>query len=266
MPEDSRYKTAVITGASSGIGAAIARRLARESYRVVLVARRIERLAQLAAEIAAAGGAAEVLPGTLSTLSDRDLLMDTLCHSYNQVDVLINSAGFGWYGFYSNMPQELVQEMIAVNVQAVAEMTYRFLPQMQARKSGHIINISSIAGSIPSQGIALYAASKAFVDAFSTSLHRELKGSGVHVSVVRPGPVRTEFYKVAVSHPGGGRVPAEMFAVRPEKVANVVYSLIRRPRRVVYVPWIYSAIPWVESLLGWFMDILGPLDVRRFAP
>jgi uncharacterized protein len=266
MSEGTQRKTALITGASSGIGAVIARRLAREGYRVVLVARRIERLEQLSAQITAAGGEAVIIPGSLSTPADREALIAALSQGCDQVDVLINNAGLGWYGFYSNMPAHVAQEMIAVNVQAVAELTHHFLPQMLARKSGHIINISSIAGGIPSQGIALYAASKAFVDAFTTSLHRELRGSGVHASVVRPGPVKTEFFEVAVSYPGGGRVPAEFLAVGPEMVARSVSGLLRRPRRVVYVPWIYATIPWVEALVGWFMDLLGPIDVRRFAP
>jgi short-subunit dehydrogenase len=261
----SRYlgKTALITGASSGIGAAAAASLAAEGLTVVLVARRQEKLAQLASEISASGGQAFVMPADLSTPPGVEQLVRDLFQKGIHVDVLVNNAGFGWYGYYADMAFATAHEMLQVNISAVIQLTRLLLPGMLERRSGHIINIGSIAGSMPNQGVAIYAASKAFLDAFTTSLHRELRGSGVQVSVVRPGPVKTEFFQTARTLPEGGSVPAERFAVSAELVANAVVSLLAHPRRVVFVPWFLGVSAWLEPLFGGLIDRLGPLLLRR---
>jgi short-subunit dehydrogenase len=155
--------------------------------------------------------------------------------------------------------------MLAVNVAGLLHLTLLYLPEMTARGTGHIINIGSIAGCLPEQGIGVYSATKAFVDAFSTALFRELRGTGVHVSVVRAGSVATEFQKVAKESPGGGAVPAENLAVAPERVADCVWRLIRRPRRQAFVPGFLVLAPWLEPLFGWIIDRLGPVLLRRQA-
>ena len=137
----SADKTALITGASSGIGAAIARELARHGLRVGLVARRLERLQSLVDEIRRAGGQAEALPTDLAQESQRQELHQRTLESLGQVDVLVNNAGLGWYGFYAEMPWETAQEMLQVNISAVALLTRLFLPGMRARGRGHIINV-----------------------------------------------------------------------------------------------------------------------------
>ena len=256
-------KTALITGASSGIGAAAATSLAAKGLKVILVARRQEKLAQLAREISALGGQALVMPADLSTPQGVDQLVRDLFQKGISVDVLVNNAGFGWYGYYSDMSFATAQEMLQVNVSAVIQLTRLLLPGMLERRSGHIINIGSIAGSMPNQGVAIYAASKAFLDAFTTSLHRELRGSGVQVSVVRPGPVKTEFFQTARTLPEGGSVPAERFAVSAERVAGSIVHLLDHPRRVVFVPWFLGASAWLEPLFGGLIDRLGPLLLRR---
>jgi short-subunit dehydrogenase len=134
---------------------------------------------------------------------------------------------------------------------------------MRRAARGHIINVSSVAGSMPSQGVALYSATKSFVDALSTALHRELRGSGVHVSTVRPGPVLSEFYRNAEKLPLGSPVPAERLAVRPEVVVQAIMRLLRRPRRAVWVPGGLRIMPWIEFSFGWIIDLLGPLLLRR---
>jgi len=256
-------KIAVITGASSGIGAAIARQLARQGMRLALVARRQDRLEELAAEIRSHGGRADVVPADLTLASDRAAALEAVASRVGPVDVLVNNAGFGWYGYADEMAPTLARDMLEVNTAAVVDLTLTLLRQMRRRGRGHVINISSIAGSLPSQGVALYGATKAFLDAFSSALHRELRGSGVHVSVVRPGPVISEFYSTAGRKPGGGPVPAERFAVRAERVADRVWRLLNQPRRVAYVPGLLSLVPWIEPSLGWAMDLLGPLLLRR---
>jgi short-subunit dehydrogenase len=256
-------KTALITGASSGIGAAAATSLAAQGLNVVLVARRQEKLEQLAREISTMGGRAMVIPADLSTPQGVEQLVRDLFQKGISVDVLVNNAGFGWYGYYADMPWETAHEMLQVNISAVIQLTRLLLPGMLERRCGHIINIGSIAGSMPNQGIAIYSASKAFLDAFTTSLHRELRGSGVQVSVVRPGPVKTEFFQTARTLPEGGSIPAERFAVSAERVSEAIVNLLDHPRRVIFVPWFLGISGWFELAFGGLIDRLGPLLLRR---
>jgi short-subunit dehydrogenase len=254
-----RDKVAVVTGASSGIGAATARQLERAGMRVVLVARRLERLRRLKAEIESDGGKAEIAAADLSSERERVRIFEQA----GAADVLVNSAGFGWYGYFSAMSWKTAQELMQVNIGATAHLTSLFLPGMLARDAGHIVNVGSISGSIPSQGIAMYGASKAFVDAFSTSLYRETRGTRVQVSVVRAGPVRTEFGEAALSKQNGGRVPTEKIGVSAEHVAWRIWKLLLHPRRVVYVPGWLRIVPWFELSFGWLEDWIGPLLLKR---
>lgn len=256
-------KTALITGASSGIGAATARRLAKKGLKVILVARRKERLEQLAAEIQAGGGVAKIFVVDLSNEEAINQLTVQLKQEGWMPDVLVNNAGFGWYGFFTDMAEETALEMLQVNIKAAILLTRRILPHMQTNRCGAIINVSSIAGSMPNQGIAMYSASKAFLDAFTTSLHREMRGSGVQVSLIRPGPVKTEFFQTARQLPRGGNVPAEKFSVSAERVADQIANLLEHSRRVVYVPFILALSVWLEPLLGGLIDKLGPLLLRH---
>ncbi len=256
-------RIALITGASSGIGAAAARKLAARGFRVVLVARRLERLKQLALEIARDGGKADYLALDLGREKDRSKLFKRVMQNYGRLDLLINNAGLGWYGYAADMPWQTAEEMLQVNVSAVLQLSLLFLPVMRKRGSGHIINIGSIAGKMPNQGVAMYSATKSFLDAFTTSVFRELRGSHVHVSVLRPGPVTTEFFDRAQKRSKGLRTPGEAFATTPEKVAEAIWSLVRRPRRVAYVPGILSLSPWLEILFSWLLDRLGPMLLKR---
>jgi len=260
---DWEGKVAVVTGASGGIGAEIAIKLAREGLKVVLVARREDSLQRLAEEIRADGGEALVIVADLVEERDRMRVVDQVRAIYGTVDVLVNSAGLGWYGYGADMPWALAWQMLQVNISAVVRFTLLLLGDMKARNSGHIVNIGSIAGSLPSQGVALYSATKSFVDAYTTALYRELQGTRVHVSVVRAGAVATEFFDRASSHLSALRMPARRLGVKPELVANRVWALLKRPARVAYVPRLLSFIPWVELCFGWLIDRLGPLLLRR---
>ncbi len=252
---------ALITGASSGIGAATARRLAREGLRVILVARREDRLWALAEEIGQGGGEALVIPADLTREEERRRVVEEALRTWGRVDILVNNAGLGWYGYGAEMPWPVAQRIVQVNVEAVVHFSLLLLPEMRARDCGHIINVGSIAASLPSQGVAIYSATKAFLDAFTTSLYREMRGSGVRVSVLKPGPVTTEFFGVASC--AGRQMPAERFGVRPETVAARVWGLLQHPRRMAYTPRFYWLAQWVEPFFGWVMDLLGPLLLRR---
>ncbi len=259
----TRERVAVVTGASGGIGASVARRLGRQGYRVFLVARRIDRLDALADEIRAAGGRAQALAVDLSRPGDVQAVFDTVMEAGGGIDVLVNNAGFGWYGYCSDMPWETVLEMIQVNNAALAQLIVMFLPVMRGRGRGHVINVSSVVGSFPSPWAALYSATKSFIDTLTTALHREMRGTGVHVSAVRPGAVSTEFYRTVTRLSAGRSIPVERFAVTPEVVAAAVVGLIRRPRRAVFVPRGLRIVPWLEFAFGWLVDRLAPFFLRR---
>ena len=109
----------------------------------------------------------------------------------------------------------------------------------------------------------MYSGSKSFLDSFTTSLHRELRGSGVYASLVKPGPVRTEFFDANSGDGSGRRIPAERFAISAEQVAERIWGLVQRPRRVIYIPRVLTLSQWVEPAVGWLIDFLGPLLLRR---
>ena len=258
-----KNKTAVITGASSGIGAATARELAQRGLTVVLVARRRDRLEQLVTEIKEAGGQAEAIPADLTLESDRQRVFDQVTSSHQNIDVLVNNAGLGWYGYFLDMTWQTAMEMLQVNVSATVQFTLLFLKKMRDNNRGHIINIGSVSGGLPSQGIAIYGATKSFLDNFTTALYRELTGTQLRVSVVRAGPVRTEFCERAATRQGGMDLPTAHTGVTAELVAHRIWGLLRWPRRVIYVPRWLAITPLVENSFGWLIDRIGPLLLKK---
>jgi len=258
-----RARVAVVTGASSGIGAVTARKLAARGYKVFLVARRADRLGDLAARIAGEGGRADVIAADLATPAGVRMVYDRVVEAGEGIDVLVNSAGFGWYGYASDMPAETAWDMIRVNNAALAELILLFLPLMRGAGRGHIINISSIVGGFPSPWAALYSATKSFVDTLTTALYRELRTSGVHVSAVRPGPVLTEFYQTVSTRSSGRSIPVGRSLVPADVVADAVIRLIARPRRAIYVPDAYRVMPWAELAFGWLFDRIAWFLMKR---
>ncbi len=254
---------ALVTGASSGIGAAVARRLAAEGLHVLLAARRLERLDELARSIRERGGQADTLQVDLADESAREQLVAAVTERWGTPQVLVNNAGSGWYGYFAEMPWQHAREIMQVNNDAVVHLTLGLLPGMLARGSGAIINIGSINGSLSTQGTVIYGASKSFLDAFSSALYRELRGTGVFSSVVRAGPVTSEFFSNVKQRQNGMAIPIERFAIPAERVADCTWRLLCHPRRVAYVPGLLALVPWIEPPLGWFMDQVGPLLLRR---
>lgn len=191
-----RGQTAVVTGASSGIGRELARLAARDGYDVVLVARRAQRLESLAEECRELGVSATVVPADLATSEGMAAVRDALGDV--TVDVLVNDAGVGGRGrFATERPTTADLAMVRLNVEAVVELTGAVLPGMVQRHRGAILNVASIAGYLPGPGQAVYHASKAFVRTFSLALAEEYRGTGVSVTTLSPGPVDTEFAQAA---------------------------------------------------------------------
>jgi len=190
-------RTALVTGASSGIGLCFARRLAEDGYRLILVARRAERLEALAKEFGERYGAGfEVFPADL-TRPEELLAVEERIAGEPTFELLVNNAGLGTAGRFAELDSAGEEAEIRLNVVAVTRLTRAALPGMIERGKGAVINVSSMAGFAPSAYMATYAATKAFVNAFTEALHDELSGTGVKVQALCPGFTRTEFQDVA---------------------------------------------------------------------
>jgi uncharacterized protein len=197
LPTPSPSSTAVVTGASSGIGAAIARELADRGHGVTLVARREDRLRELANELAGRGSDVEVIVCDVADSAARSGLFDEVDRRGLTADILVNNAGIGTIGAVTNASVDDEIAQVRVNVEAVIDLTTRAVQQMVPRGRGAILNVGSTAGYHPFPGQAGYAASKAFVITYTQGLRGELAGTGVTVTLLNPGPVRTEFLKSA---------------------------------------------------------------------
>lgn len=194
LPAPSPATPVCITGASSGIGAELARSLARRGHALILVARRKDRLEELAAALRAEHGVeVRVHPCDLGDHEAREALIDGL----GPVGGFVNNAGFGSHGKLLELERHRETQMIELNVTALHELTLAVLPGMVERGSGAVLNLASLAAFQPLPRMATYAATKAFVQSFSEAAHSELAGTGVSVTSLCPGPVPTEFGKVA---------------------------------------------------------------------
>ena len=186
--------TALVTGASSGIGAALARLCAADGYDLILAARNLSELETLARELAQDHGTnARAIASDLSDPAAPEVLFQAA----GPVDILINNAGFGGRGAYAQTDWTVESRMIQVNLVALAHLTKLYLPGMLARRSGRILQVASTAAFVPGPFMAVYYATKAFVLSLSHALAEETKGMGVTVTVLCPGPTRTNFFKAA---------------------------------------------------------------------
>jgi short-subunit dehydrogenase len=216
--------TALITGASSGIGEEFARRLADRGYSLVLVARRRDRLERLAGELPTTAHPVECDLGT-----EAGELAGRVAELGVEVDLLVNNAGFGLRGRFRDLPVDRQAEMVRVNCEAVVTLTGAFLPGMLERRGGGIIVVASTAGMQPLPYEAVYGASKAFALNFAEALHAEVKGKGVRVLAVNPGPVPTEWQQVAGYDAAGGEMmPGAIEAGQVVREALEAYDKGRR--------------------------------------
>jgi uncharacterized protein len=232
LPSPGSDSIALVTGASSGIGAAIARKLAERGHGVGLVARRAERLESLARELSERHGVrAEPLSADLADAAERDRLASEVERLGLVVEVLVNNAGFGIYEPFAQAARERELEQVRLLVEAVVDLDSRYLLGMVERGRGAIINVASTSGFQPLPGNADYAASKAFVIFHSEALHEEVRGQGVTVTAVCPGPVETEFMET--SNPlFVSRMPKPLWT-DAETVAQDALRAVEEGRRTV---------------------------------
>ena len=241
LPPPSPSSTCLVTGASSGIGADLARQLAGRGLGVTLVARREERLREIAAELNVDHNVrVEVLACDLGDAAARDSLAAELAGRGLTVDVLVNNAGFGSGGRFHELELERELLMVRTNVEAVVDLCGRFVPGMVERGRGAVLNVASTAAFQPLPRQATYGGSKAFVLAFTEVLHSDLKGTGVTATALCPGPVRTEF----TDSPGfehSESVPSFLW-MSSEDTAHAAIRGLERGRRVV--------VPGAGNLVG----------------
>lgn len=225
-------QTALITGASSGIGAELARVFARNGYRLVLTARREERLRELASELGE--GRITVIAADLCAPEGARALHDRVTQAGIHVDVLVNNAGLGGFGLFAGQSPERQAEMMQVNMVALTCLTRLFLPPMIGRHRGGILNVASMAAYQPGPLMSVYYASKAYVLSLSEALAEEVRGQGVVVTALCPGPVHTEFGKVAGVETFG---ELEQLAVDVRTVAEQAFAGFSSGKRVVIPGW-----------------------------
>nr|WP_324616364.1 SDR family oxidoreductase [Lusitaniella coriacea] len=211
--------TALITGASFGIGEALAKALAERGINLVLVARSRDKLEQLAQQLRDRVRV-EVIVRDLTEPNAVENVFERVQQKGIEIDLLINNAGFGDYGKFAQNSRTKQLGILHLNVLALVDLTYHFLPLMQQRGRGHILNISSITAFQPMPYLAVYAATKAFILHFSEALWAENQDTGVNILAVCPGPTKTKFFEVAGFDPFENSKDAEKESVTPEYVAK----------------------------------------------
>jgi short-subunit dehydrogenase len=214
---------ALVTGASSGIGVAIAGELARRGHALTLVARREDRLRELAEQI---GGEVDWISADLTDAASRDRIPAEMTERGHVVDVLVNNAGMGTAGLFHELPIDRELDMVRLNVEAMVALCGAFVPGMVERGSGKVLNVASVSGFMPVPKQATYAASKAFVLTFTESLTLDLHGTGVTATALCPGPVKTEFAGIIEGLP-------ERLYVEPERVAREAIDGLEEGHRTV---------------------------------
>ncbi len=259
-------KVVLITGASSGFGEDAARLFARKGCKVVLAARRLERLQVLAEEIQRDGGEAFAVPVDVAVLDEIELMVQSALDVYGRIDILFNNAGFGRLNWLERLdPGRDIETQVLVNLLGVIQVTRAVLPHMIKQRSGQIINMSSVAGVIAAPLYSIYSATKFGVRAFSDSLRREVAPFGIKVSCIYPGPAATEFGQHTGQTEARRRLKVlQGLSMSSGYVARRVVDLAERPRRSLIIPWWFRVVIGFDTLFPWVVDgIINLFFTRR---
>jgi short-subunit dehydrogenase len=257
---DLQDSCALITGASAGIGREFARQLAGRAGSLVLVARRVERLEELRDELTKRDPNLNIhlRAVDLSQTSEVEELCAWLQRENIAIDFLINNAGLGDRGAFATSEPQRIKEMLAVNMMALTLLTRALLPAMIEKKQGAILNVSSSAGFLPLGKFAVYAATKAYVTSFSEAIRTELRGSGITVTALCPGPVQTEFGQVAQRNSGKREKSSPGFThVSVEEVVRAGLQAIERDKPLV--------VPGLIMKIAMLLVRLTPMPILRLA-
>jgi len=252
----SDYPIAIVTGASSGIGAATAKALAAEGWRVALVARRASRLAELAEEISAAGGEAIAAPLDAADGGAVLAMAGRVRADWGVPSLVVNSAGAGVWRFLEETSPEQIVEMIGAPYLAAANTSRAFITLMLAAGRGHLVHVGSPASVMPWPGATAYTASRWALRGLHEALHMDLVGTGVHSSLVYLGEVSSEYFEANPdSRQYIPKIGAWIPVSTPERCAEVILRVVRRPRRVVFYPFMLRLMAW--------MAVISPGLTRR---
>jgi short-subunit dehydrogenase len=233
--DDLKGRTAIVTGASRGIGAQLARALCKEDMNVVLVARAAAALEQLASDLGSSGQRAIAVPADLNDPASLDRIVETATNAFGQVDLLVNNAGINAMSRFTSQSDADVSRMIDVNLTSGVLLTRRVLPGMIERGSGHVVMMASLAGKVGAPYESVYAATKAAQIAFVQSLRAELRGTGVGASAVCPGFVRDAGMWEDAAGPAGVKPPRLAGSCSPDAVVSATLQAIARDQATVYV-------------------------------
>jgi short-subunit dehydrogenase len=257
-----RGQIAVVTGASSGIGLAIARRCAGEGMSVVLGARRADRLTAAVDAIRAAGGRAEPVVMDVTSEDGVERLVGRACDAFGRPDVMVCNAGFGYYGTVEQTPPDVMQRMMDVNFIGTYLATRAVLPIFRSRGTGHLVIVSSIVGRRGIAQMSGYSATKAAQAGFAESLRAEFQGTNISISVVYPVSTESEF-RSAMTRDFGHTVSGLGPRQSPDQVADAVVACLRRPRAEVYPHPASRMLTVVNAVAPGFADRLVKKYGRR---
>jgi len=266
MAKSLQGKVVLITGASSGFGEQAALLFAREGCIVVLVARRMERLQELAGRIEAEGGDCLPIHLDVSRQVDIDRMLQIVLDKYGRIDILFNNAGFGRLDWLEDLdPERDIKMQVNVNLIGLIQVTRAVLPGMIARRSGHIINMSSVAGWAAAPLYSVYAATKFGVRGFTDSLRREVRHLGIRVSGIYPGGAATEFSDHTGDNPLKRMTKTTgWLTMSAGYVAQRVLDVARRPRRTLIIPWWMGLAVFLNSHFPGLVDLILVRVVKRY--
>ena len=257
-------KVAIVTGASSGIGEVTALEFALAGAKVVLAARRVDRLEKLAETIRAGGGIALPVQTDLTVIEQIRNLVKTTLATFGRVDILANIAGAGYYDWLEELSSENLREHYEVNVIGLAELTREVVPAMKAQRSGFILNMCSYSSVIAAPPLTVYASTKYAVEGLTDGLRRELIPWGIKVMRIHPSGVTGTEFKEKASRDGGIRFKSiSLGQVSRARVARTLVRLVERPRRSVFIGRVYDGLAILNKLFPWTIDLASSVWVRR---